>query len=205
MEFHEKLQELRKRRGLTQEELAEALYVSRTAVSKWEQGRGYPNLESLKDISKIFSVTIDELLSGDVLLSIAEKDHKEKMRRTYDLLFGLTDLFALALIVLPLYPETVDGYIYSVNLLAYNEISSRNLLVYWGMFLLMIGFGVIKLFLLPFRPEKNTRLLSDFSTGLSIAALLFFSLAREAYAAALMVVMLTVKIILLLKYLKTEP
>ena len=53
MEFHEKLQELRKSRGLTQEELAEALFVSRTAISKWESGRGYPSIDSLKEISDI--------------------------------------------------------------------------------------------------------------------------------------------------------
>ena len=45
MEFHEKIIELRKSRGLTQEELAKILYVSRTAISKWESGRGYPNIE----------------------------------------------------------------------------------------------------------------------------------------------------------------
>lgn len=56
MEFHEKLQELRKQKGLTQDQLAEKLYVSRTAVSKWESGRGYPNIESLKAISKYFGV-----------------------------------------------------------------------------------------------------------------------------------------------------
>ena len=52
MEFNEKLQELRKNKGLTQEELAEALYVSRTAISKWESGRGYPSIDSLKEIAK---------------------------------------------------------------------------------------------------------------------------------------------------------
>lgn len=56
MEFNEKLQELRKQKGLTQEELAEALYVSRTAISKWESGRGYPNIDSLKAISNYFSL-----------------------------------------------------------------------------------------------------------------------------------------------------
>ena len=78
MEFHEKLQELRKSKGLTQEELAEALFVSRTAVSKWESGRGYPSIDSLKQIADYFSVTIDELLSGEKLLSIAEKENKVK-------------------------------------------------------------------------------------------------------------------------------
>ena len=54
MEFHEKLQKLRKSKGLTQEELACALYVSRAAVSKWESGRGYPNMDSLRAISAYF-------------------------------------------------------------------------------------------------------------------------------------------------------
>ena len=76
MEFHEKLQELRKQKGLTQEELAQALFVSRTAISKWESGRGYPNIDSLKAIAKFYCVTIDELLSGEEALTIAEADGK---------------------------------------------------------------------------------------------------------------------------------
>ncbi|MBO4903741.1 MAG: helix-turn-helix transcriptional regulator, partial [Lachnospiraceae bacterium] len=72
MEFNEKLQELRKARSLTQEELAEALFVSRTAISKWESGRGYPSLDSLKEISKFFSVSIDDLICSEEIISAAE-------------------------------------------------------------------------------------------------------------------------------------
>ena len=72
MEFNEKLQELRKNRGLTQEELAKELFVSRTAVSKWESGRGYPSIDSLKEISKFFSVTIDELICSREFMTAAE-------------------------------------------------------------------------------------------------------------------------------------
>ena len=81
MEFNEKLQKLRKQKGLTQDELAQALFVSRTAVSKWESGRGIPNIDSLKAISNFFGVTIDELLSGGELLIIAEEDAKQKEKQ----------------------------------------------------------------------------------------------------------------------------
>ena len=64
MDFHEKLQDLRKQKRLTQQELADRLYVSRTAISKWASGRGYPGIDSLKAIAAFFSVTVDELLSG---------------------------------------------------------------------------------------------------------------------------------------------
>ena len=91
MDFNIKLQELRKQKGLTQEELAQILFVSRTAISKWESGRGYPNIESLKGISKYFGVTIDELLSSDELLTIAEEDTKEKETHFRDIVFGFLD------------------------------------------------------------------------------------------------------------------
>ena len=80
MEFHEKLQQLRKQRGLTQEALAEALLVSRTAISKWESGRGCPSIDSLKALSGFFSVSIDDLLSGEELLTIAQEDTQEKRK-----------------------------------------------------------------------------------------------------------------------------
>lgn len=85
MEFGEKLQELRKSRGLTQQELAEALYVSRTAISKWESGRGYPSIDSLKEISGFFSVSIDDLLSGEKLVSLAKKENQSNIRHICDI------------------------------------------------------------------------------------------------------------------------
>ena len=71
MEFNEKLQELRKGKKLTQEELAQDLFVSRTAISKWESGRGYPSIDSLKEISRYFSVSIDELICPQEIISAA--------------------------------------------------------------------------------------------------------------------------------------
>lgn len=202
VEFHEKLQELRKSRGLTQEELAEALYVSRTAISKWESGRGYPSIESLKAIAGYFSVTIDELLSGEKLLSLAEKENKSNLQSMCDLLFAMVDICAFLLIVLPLYPYTAEGYIYSVNLWTYTETASINLLIYWIMFMALLGCGTAKLILAKIKPEKNYKIVMDISLVLNIMAVVYLAIAREAYATTLAFLLLVIKGVLLLKWTK---
>ena len=167
MEFHEKLQELRKSRGLTQEELAEELYVSRTAISKWESGRGYPSIDSLKEISNYFSITIDELLSTDKLLSIAEKENRANLRGMCDLLFGLLDVFAIVLIVLPLYPNVVDGFVYSVNLFAYIQTTSLNRSLYWIMIVFLVVIGFIKLILIKLDMQRYNKVATKVSMSIS--------------------------------------
>ena len=196
MEFGEKLQELRKCRGLTQEELAEALYVSRTAISKWESGRGYPNIESLKDISKFFSVSIDELLSGEKLLSIAETENKSNLRNMCGRLFGVTDLLAFMLIVLPLYPKTVGDYVYSVNLISYTEVTHLNRVMYWTLFLGLIFIGSLKIFMIQSKPVMILSII------FGVAAVLVLSLAGESYAVTMAFLLLLIKGFVLFKYIK---
>ena len=204
MEFNEKLQELRKNKGLTQEELAEILYVSRTAISKWESGRGYPNIDSLKEISRFFEVSIDDLLSGEKLLSIAEKENKSNIRNICDFLFGIVDLFSFILVVLPLYPNTIDGFVYSVNLLNYTQISSINLNFYWFMFVSLFAVGVIKIILTRTEVEKGNKILITLSIALNIFIVIFLALTREVYAIVIAFLLLLVKGGILLKYFKQK-
>ena len=199
MEFHEKLQELRKSRGLTQEELAEALYVSRTAISKWESGRGYPSIDSLKEISSYFSVTIDELLSGEKLLSIVERENKANMQNICGLLLGIIDICTFLLIILPLYPNTVEGHIYSVNLFSYVETTAINRIIYWSMFLALIMVGVLRVLLTTFRTGRSYKIVTGISMGLSILLVLILAMSREAYAIMVVFLLLVIKGIVLLK------
>ena len=201
MEFSEKLQELRKSRNLTQEELAEALFVSRTAVSKWESGRGYPSIDSLKEISRYFSVTIDDLLSGEKLLSLAQRENRSNIRSLCDLLFGSVDLLAFLLIVLPLYPKTVDGFVYAVSLIAYAETSAVNRYIYWVLFLALALTGLLEL-LLQRKASEKQKPLKVCSMILGIGTVLLLALAGETYAVAVAFLLLIIKGMLLLKYVK---
>ena len=65
MTLAEKLKEARKNAGLTQTELAEKICVSRQAITKWESGKGIPDVENLKNISKVLDVSIDFLLDDE--------------------------------------------------------------------------------------------------------------------------------------------
>ncbi len=202
MEFHEKLQELRKSRGLTQEELAECLFVSRTAISKWESGRGYPSIDSLKEIANYFSVSIDELLSSEKMLSLAEKENKANLRSMCDLLFGLLDVCSFILIILPLYPNRGDDFVYSVNLFEYTQITSLNRLLYWMIFISLIAAGVIKLLLNKLGMERYNRIMTGLSMVISVLAVLLLAITREPYAIVVVFLLLVIKGCLLFKCVK---
>ena len=202
MEFHEKIQELRKNRGLTQEELAEALFVSRTAISKWESGRGYPSIDSLKEISRYFSVSIDVLLSGDQLIMIAEKENKSNLNSVCDLLLGFVDLFSLLLIFLPLYSKPSNGYIYAVNLFGYVDNDANIITTYWVLFVSLTIVGIVKILMAYFKFEKAKKAVDSLSIGLSVIAVLFLSMAKEPYAITVAFLLLLVKGVLLYKQAK---
>ena len=199
MEFHEKLKELRKSRGLTQDELAEAIYVSRTAISKWESGRGYPSIDSLKEISVFFSVTVDELLTGEKLIAIAEKENKSNIQRMCGMLLGVVDLLSFLLIILPLYPDTAEGHVYSVNLLHYTETSRWICRAYWVLYLALVITGAGKLFLTQLNVGKGQSTITWFSMGLSIVTVLFLAFTRQVYALVVVFLFLVVKGMMVLK------
>lgn len=69
--FGQKLREARKKAGLTQEELAERLAVSRQAVTKWESGKGLPDVENWKTLSQALNVSIDYLLDNGEKLDLS--------------------------------------------------------------------------------------------------------------------------------------
>ena len=74
MTIADRIQTLRKSKGMSQEELADAAGVSRQAVSKWESEQSIPDLDKVVTLSEIFEVTTDYLLKG--IEPVAEKDHK---------------------------------------------------------------------------------------------------------------------------------
>ena len=186
MDFSEKLTQLRKSKNMTQEELAAMLFVSRAAVSKWESGRGLPNIDSLKAIAALFSVTVDELLSSEELLSAAQNETREKTQRLCRSLFGLLDVMHVLFFVLPLFG---DGAGRAISVLA---LTAWTRTVYLIVFALTALLGVVEI-LLQGREGNLYRVLSWMSAGLSLMLTSFAALNRQAYVVIFTLWILVVK------------
>lgn len=193
MNFHEKLQNLRKQNNLTQEELAKRLYVSRTAISKWESGRGFPNIDSLKAIASCFNISVDELLSGDELLVLAQKT------QLHDLLFGLLDCSTAILLFLPFFAQKGTDKVLGVPLLSLTDISPYLKASFWVVVATTILFGVLTLALQNCHQTFWSRNKHRLSLLLSVMAVCLFILCRQPYAAIFWLMLLLVKAISLIK------
>ena len=199
MEFNEKLQELRKGKGLTQEELAKDLFVSRTAISKWESGRGYPNIDSLKDIAKYFGVTVDDLLSKNQLLAVAEEDKKQLKKRFCDLAFGLLDLCGLLLLFLPLFAVKVNETIYNLSLINLYNVQSYVKIVYYIITVAIIVFGILTLSMQNYNGVFWIKWKSFISLILGAILLCVFIITLQVYASIVAFVLLAIKVLMLIK------
>ena len=198
MEFNEKLQELRKERHLTQEELAEALFVSRTAVSKWESGRGYPSLDSLKELSKYFSVSIDELIGSEEIISAAKAEETERLDRYSVLICCTLDILTGLLLFLPVFGNGADRTT-SVCLFEITGLSAWIQTAFAAVIALTVLNGICGVILSRFdRPLWNRHRLVT-GLALSVLATAVFVLTRQPYAGILCLAILVIKGSLLFK------
>ena len=191
MEFHERLQALRKQKGLTQEQLAQQLFVSRAAVSKWESARGYPSIDSLKAIASFYGISIDELLSGNEALTLAEETQKQQSREFRCMMFGLLDLCAAAYLFLPLFGEKQHDLIRAVSLISLSETAPYLKISYFVIVIGMLLWGMLTL-VLPVREERVSLALHSLGT-------LLFIISGQPYAAAFGFLLLGIQVFFLVK------
>lgn len=80
MEIGSQIKKLRNSQGLSQEELAEKIYVTRQTISNWENEKSYPDIHSLLALSSIFEISLDQLIKGDIEI-MKQEISKEEVRR----------------------------------------------------------------------------------------------------------------------------
>ncbi len=199
MDFCEKLQQLRTKNGLTQEQLAEKVYVSRVAVSKWESGRGYPNLDSLRMLAKVFNLTIDELLSTDELIDIVEVQTKNKSRILLTLILGITDFMAVLLFVIPMFANRFENKIDNVTLqnLTQVEFYTKISLIVVACFSIFLGF--LELTLQNIQSKIKQKLEVILSGIISSFGIILAALTHQPYCCIFYFFLFLIKVLMTIK------
>ena len=194
LELNKKIKQIRNDNKLTQEQFAEKMLVSRTAVSKWENGTCYPSVDSLKYMSKIFNVSLDKLLSSEEILEIVNMENKSNMSKYNCLLFCLLDIVRIIFIILPLYSYKTNDFIYSVSLFNSNGLGATLKIIFMLIFIIFLVLGIIELIL---NFKGNNRLINKISMFLDIISIFVFLFTKQPYVIALMFVIFIIKTIML--------
>lgn len=128
MIFAEKLKNERQKKGWSQEELAEKLFVSRQSVSKWENGQNYPSIEIIIKVSDLFGITIDELLRSDE--DLTKKVIRDSKQLAHPKLKFICDMIWLIGTVF---------FLFKIASLAINHFTAINIPLMGGSFLWSFG------------------------------------------------------------------
>ncbi len=114
------------------------------------------------------------------------------------------DMMAVTFILLPLYGNLVDGYIYSVNLLSFTDTTPIYLAIYWIVFIVLIALGIAKLMCVCFEKESWSNIITKCSLVLSTLFICFFAAARQPYVTVLMFLLFVAKIFVWIKQTQTK-
>lgn len=197
MDFGEKLKALRTERGLTQEQLAARLYVSRTAVSKWETGGGSPNLDSLQAVGRLFDVSVDDLLSTDDLIVLARDERRSTARSSGMLSFGLLDVLAVVFAFIPLYGVDDGSFVRMANLADYGASVDfgASFAVMAAAVVSLMFVGAVEIVLAAAGSRRAARIVALVGFAVQALAVVLFASTMQPYATTLMFVLLLAKVV----------
>lgn len=197
MDFGEKLKALRTERGLTQEQLAARLYVSRTAVSKWETGGGSPNLDSLQAVARLFDVSVDDLLSTDDLIVLARDERRSTARSSGMLSFGLLDVLAVVFAFIPLYGVDDGSFVRMANLADYGASVDfgASFAVMAAAVVSLMFVGAVEIVLAAAGSHRAARIVALVGFAVQALAVVLFASTMQPYATTLMFALLLAKVV----------
>jgi len=200
MELSKKIKQIRNDNKLTQEQFAEKMLVSRTAVSKWENGTCYPSIDSLKYLAKTFNVSLDKLLSSEEILEIAKTENQSNMSKYNGLLFCLLDIVKILFIFLPLYSYETNDFVYSVSLFNSNDLGTILKIIFILIFITFLVLGIIELI---FNYKGNNSLINRISLFFDAISIFILLFTKQPYVISLMFVIFIIKIIMLINVNKS--
>ena len=197
MDIGEKLKALRTERGLTQEQLAARLYVSRTAVSKWETGGGSPNLDSLQAVARLFDVSVDDLLSADDLIVLARDERRSTARSSGMLSFGLLDVLAVVFAFIPLYGVDDGSFVRMANLADYGASVDfgASFAVMAAAVVSLMFVGAVEILLAAAGSRRAARIVALVGFAVQALAVVLFASTMQPYATTLMFALLLAKVV----------